>query len=99
MHAGFTAAAQPIYEYRDNPKLCSESPDVQVNIDRIVAIWIDCRARFSRDGRFLFGAFSIADAMFASVINRLSAYAVSSYHRQELYDQRYGAASLAAMDL
>jgi glutathione S-transferase len=78
MHAGFTALRRGLsMNIKRIPSAAQVSPDVQVDIDRIVAIWIDCRTRFGRDGRFLFGAFSIADAMFAPVINRLSAYAVA----------------------
>ncbi|XXU41836.1 glutathione S-transferase C-terminal domain-containing protein [Sorangium sp. So ce1000] len=36
----------------------------------------DCRARFGQGGPFLFGAFSVADAMFAPVVTRLVSYDV-----------------------
>ncbi len=44
---------------------------VAEDIARICAIWNDCRARFGVGGDFLFGDFTIADAMFAPVVNRL----------------------------
>ena len=47
---------------------------VQRDIDRILAIWTDCRSQFGQDGPFLFGAFSIADAMYAPVVSRLLTY-------------------------
>ena len=37
------------------------TPDA--DIARISAIWIDCMMRHQADGDFLFGPFSIADAM------------------------------------
>lgn len=49
---------------------------VQANVDRIVAIWLDCRARFGEGGAFLFGRFTNADAMYAPVVSRFHTYAV-----------------------
>ena len=37
-------------------------------------MWADCRARFGGQGPFLFGHFSIADALFAPVISRIRTY-------------------------
>lgn len=52
-------------------------PEVQAEIDRIVAIWQDCRSRYGAHGDLLFGAFSIADAMFAPVAFRFATYGVA----------------------
>ena len=46
------------------------------DIARIIAIWEDCRARHAEDGPFLFGHFTIADAMYAPVVLRFRTYAV-----------------------
>ena len=46
------------------------------DIQRVVALWSDCRARFGKGGPFLFGAFSIPDAFYAPVVMRFQAYAV-----------------------
>lgn len=43
---------------------------VQANIDRICALWTDCRTRFGAGGPFLFGAWSGADCMYAPVVMR-----------------------------
>lgn len=53
----------------------------QKDIDRIEKIWADCLADSKKHGLdklglFLFGQFSIADAMFAPVVNRFRAYDV-----------------------
>ncbi|HEY0713906.1 MAG TPA: glutathione S-transferase family protein [Polyangia bacterium] len=49
---------------------------VQRDIDRILAMWADARARFGGGGSFLFGEFSIADAFFAPVAHRFDNYGV-----------------------
>lgn len=47
------------------------------DITRVVAIWSDCRERFGGGGDFLFGRFSIADAMYAPVVLRFVTYGVA----------------------
>jgi glutathione S-transferase len=53
------------------------TPGALKDIQRIVAIWESCRARFGAGGEMLFGDFSCADAMFAPVVTRFKTYAVS----------------------
>ncbi len=78
MHSGFTylRSALPM-----NLKLKLQgrpaTPEVQRDIDRIVEIWDEVRSRFaSGDGPWLFGDFSVADAMFAPVACRFDVYNV-----------------------
>jgi len=52
------------------------SSAVSNDIDRIVSIWNDVRSRFGDSGPFLFGDFSIADAMYAPVVSRFATYSV-----------------------
>src|SRR5690606_17011405 len=52
------------------------SDGVAGEIDRIERIWEECRARHAHAGPFLFGAFSIADAMYAPVVLRFRTYEV-----------------------
>lgn len=52
------------------------TPDCQAETARIHAIWRDCRARYGAGGPFLFGEFSIADAMFAPVVTRFRTYEI-----------------------
>lgn len=47
---------------------------MQAEIDRVLAIWTDCRAKSDQDGRFLFGAWSAADAFYAPVVTRFRTY-------------------------
>lgn len=51
-------------------------PEVASEIARIQALWKDCRDRFGAGGPFLFGRFSIADAMFAPVVSRFTTFAI-----------------------
>lgn len=49
---------------------------VQADIDRVSAIWQDCRAHYGKEGPYLFGHFTVADAMFAPVVSRFVTYGV-----------------------
>lgn len=51
-------------------------PGVQADIDRILAIWRECRTKYGTGGDLLFGKFTIADAMFAPVVLRFITYDV-----------------------
>jgi glutathione S-transferase len=63
--------------FRRAPKPIPLDAEVQANIDRIVGLWEECRGRYGGDGDFLFGSFTIADAMFAPVVSRFHTYAVA----------------------
>jgi glutathione S-transferase len=45
-------------------------------VDRIQYLWKQCRSEFGGDGKWLFGRFSIADAMFAPIALRFSGYSI-----------------------
>ncbi len=77
MHAGFinlrtnlTTNVTARYQWQD----CGET--VVADIARIEAIWAQCRRDFGKNGPWLFGEFSIADAMFAPVATRFRTYNV-----------------------
>lgn len=77
MHAGFGALRQAMpMDIKASKPHDGRRPEVLADIARIVAIWEGCRARFAAGGPFLFGQFSIADAMFAPVAWRFKTYAV-----------------------
>jgi glutathione S-transferase len=77
MHSGFSALRQGMpMDISASKPYDGRSAEVLADISRIVAIWESCRARFSAQGPFLFGKFSIADAMFAPVVWRFKTYAV-----------------------
>ena len=48
----------------------------RADIARIAEIWQDCRRRYSANGPWLFGEFSIADAMYAPVVFRFNTYGI-----------------------
>ena len=61
---------------RDGETLREIGTRFGADVARIVEIWESCRARTATPGPFLFGAFSIADGMFAPVVWRFETYAV-----------------------
>ena len=50
------------------------TPGVKADVDRVEAIWNDCRRRFGASGPWLFGEYSAADAMYAPVVLRFNTY-------------------------
>ncbi|MBA1276036.1 glutathione S-transferase family protein [Stutzerimonas azotifigens] len=78
MHSGFTALRSHLPMDLARDQALDEIPgEVQADIERVCAIWSDCRERFGEDGRYLFGHVSIADAFYAPVAARLRSYQVS----------------------
>ncbi|BDM24665.1 glutathione S-transferase family protein [Pseudomonas sp. NPDC089428] len=77
MHSGFFAlrGAMPFDLTRDQA-LENMPLEVQVDIDRIVALWSECRLVAKDSGPFLFGKPTLADAFFAPVAVRLRTYRV-----------------------
>ena len=77
MHSGFAALRQsmPMDIHASKP-FEGRSAEVAADINRIVAIWESCRKRFGDSGPFLYGKFSIADAVFAPIVWRFLTYAV-----------------------
>ncbi len=75
MHSGFSAlrTVWPMQFTRENMRHLT-SGGVQRDIDRINTVWTECRTRFGGGGDFLFGDFSIADAMYAPVVSRFITY-------------------------
>ncbi|MEO8619292.1 MAG: glutathione S-transferase family protein [Sphingomicrobium sp.] len=52
------------------------SADVAAEINRILQLWAQARARFGSGGPFLFGKWSAVDMMFAPVVTRMVTYNV-----------------------
>ena len=75
MHSGFSnlRTVWPMMVLRKDLRHTT-SGGVAKDLNRIFQIWSDCRSQFGDHGPFLFGAFSIADAMFAPVASRLLTY-------------------------
>jgi glutathione S-transferase len=78
MHAGFAALrTQMSMNIRARYPGMGRTAESLADIGRIVTIWTDCRAQFGSGGDFLFGRFSIADAMYAPVALRFQTYGVT----------------------
>jgi glutathione S-transferase len=78
MHAGFVPLRRHLPMNMRRPVLRRElDAETQTDVQRIEAIWTDCRTKFAVRGAFLFGAFGAADAMYAPVVSRLHTYDVT----------------------
>lgn len=84
MHAGFLAlrAACPMNMRRVIGKI-DISDAVQKDITRIETIWADCLA--TNGGPYLFGDYSIADGMYAPIVNRFQIYELSKSPAVQAY--------------
>jgi glutathione S-transferase len=86
MHTGFTALRTHMpMNIRSRFPEEGRKPGVKEDIDRIAALWRQCRSRYGADGPFLFGRFTIADAMFAPVVSRFRTYAVALGEVEQAY--------------
>ena len=77
MHSGFSTLrdAMPM-NCRAMGRRVDLPGALTADIDRIFQIWSDCRQRYPGEG-WLFGKFSIADAMYAPVVLRLRTYGIN----------------------
>ena len=77
MHSGFNSVRANLpMNLRASFPWRHVSDEVDRGIARIVAIWEECRAQYGTGGPWLFGEFSIADAMYAPVAWRFHIYGV-----------------------
>jgi glutathione S-transferase len=75
MHAGFTALRNHMaMDLGADKSGQGHAPDALADVRRVSAIWREALA--ASGGPFLFGRFSIADAMFAPVTTRFTTYGV-----------------------
>jgi glutathione S-transferase len=61
------------------------SPDAKREIERICSLWRQCRMQYGDGGEWLFGTYSIADAMFAPVALRFYGYSIGLGNIEEAY--------------
>ena len=77
MHSGFHALRRELpMNVRRNFGSVELSPEVEADIDRILNLWAQARARFGGTGEYLFGDWGAADIMFAPVVTRFVTYGV-----------------------
>jgi glutathione S-transferase len=75
MHAGF-ATLRSLWPMnaRARNRRAATTAALAADVERIDEIWNDCRHRFGAGGPWLFGEYSIADAMYAPVVLRFKTY-------------------------
>lgn len=75
MHSGFTILrSQWPMNARATGRQTPVNPERSAELARIEDIWADCRRRFGAAGPWLFGEYSVADAMYAPVVLRMRTY-------------------------
>lgn len=75
MHSGFQALRNECpMNVRARNRRVPLTPGLQTDVARIDEIWSGCRDEYGGSGGWLFGDFSIADAMFAPVFFRFQTY-------------------------
>jgi glutathione S-transferase len=77
MHAGFRAlrSSMPMNIRSSHPGK-GMTPEARRDIERVIAIWVQCRSDHAHGGELLFGGFTVADAFYAPVVSRFQTYAV-----------------------
>ena len=77
MHSGFMALRNALpMNIRSSHPGKGMTPEVQRDIERITALWAQCRRDYAQGGELLFGHFTAADAFYAPVVSRFETYAV-----------------------
>ena len=61
---------------RERTETIEVPADIQCVFDRNTNVWRECRTKYAADGPYLFGRFSVADAMSAPFVNRFVTYNV-----------------------
>jgi glutathione S-transferase len=86
MHSGFQALRNECpMNVRAKDRRVPQTPELQADVARIDAIWSGCRNEHGGAGRWLFGDFSVADAMFAPVFFRFQTYGASLSPASQTY--------------
>ena len=75
MHSGFEALrSQWPMNARATGRRTPPDAARDANVARIQQLWAECRTRFGARGPWLFGEYSVADAMYAPVVLRFRTY-------------------------
>lgn len=89
MHSGFAALREAMpMNCRAMGRKVPLPDELTADIDRVFEIWTDCHHRYSSAGRWLFGKFSIADAMYAPVVLRFRTYGLNLPESASVYPAR-----------
>jgi glutathione S-transferase len=75
MHSGFmNLRTEWPMNARARNRRTPMTPNLEADVERIDQLWNDCRRRFGMGGPWLFGEYTIADAMYAPVVLRFNTY-------------------------
>jgi glutathione S-transferase len=86
MHSGFQALRNECpMNVRARNRSVALTPELRADIARIDAIWSECREEYGGGGNWLFGDFSMADAMFAPVFFRFQTYGAALSPASQAY--------------
>lgn len=90
MHSGFKALREtwPMHATGRNPHV-QLPPEGLRDVARVQEIWQDCRTKYASRGPWLFGEFSIADAMYAPVVLRFNHYGAELTPSSQEYVQQW----------
>ena len=89
MHSGFMHLRECMpMNCRAMGRKVSLPDELGEDIDRVIAIWATCHRHFGDRGGWLFGDFSVADAMYAPVVLRLRTYGINLPESAGYYPHR-----------
>ncbi len=89
MHAGFPTLREAMpMNCRAMGRKVSLPDALTADVDRVLDIWSDCHRRYRSQGDWLFGSFSVADAMFAPVVLRFRTYGINLPDSASSYPRR-----------
>ena len=78
MHSGFPVMRDTMpMNCRAMGRKIALPDELAAEIDRILEIWAECHEQYASDEGWLFGDFSVADAMFAPVVLRFRTYGIN----------------------
>ncbi|WOE75044.1 glutathione S-transferase family protein [Alterisphingorhabdus coralli] len=88
MHSSFMALRQELpMNIRQRLDDKAISAECQADVMRVLSLWAEARARFGKQGPFLFGTFGAADIMYAPVITRFRTYGFTLPGFAEAYSE------------
>ena len=86
MHSGFAALREQMpMNCRATGRSVAMTPELEADIRRIDSIWTECRQKHSEHGPWLYGPFTVADAMYAPVALRFNTYNVPLTEMADVY--------------
>ncbi len=87
IHSGFQALRSELPMNCRARRRVEPSAAARADIARVLAIWESCRSSHAAGGPWLFGGFSVADAMYAPVAFRFQTYSVAMTGAASRYAQ------------